>query len=131
MFSHPQFLRRVLFLDALSSAGMGAALVLGAGMVDALLGLPAEFLRIVGASLLPFAALVVFVATRPTISRAGVWAIIALNAIWVVDSLLVFVTGWLAPTALGVAFIVAQAAFVGVIAELEYFGLRRSAPALA
>jgi hypothetical protein len=60
-----------------------------------------------------------------------VWAIIALNAVWVVDSLLIFVTGWLAPTGLGVAFIIAQAIFVGVLAELEYFGLRRAATAMA
>jgi hypothetical protein len=131
MFSHPQFLRRVLIADALSSAGMGAALVVGAGTLDALLGLPAEFLRAVGASLLPFAALVAYVATRPTLSRAAVWAIIVANAIWVVDSVLVFVTGWLAPTALGVAFVLVQAVFVGVLAELEYFGLRRTATATA
>jgi hypothetical protein len=131
MFSHPQFLRRVLIIDALSSAGMGAALVLGAGAVDGLLGMPAEFLRAVGASLLPFAALVAYVATRSMPTRAAVWAIIAANLIWVADSLLLVVTGWFAPTALGIAFIIAQAVFVGVIAELEYFGLRRSLPAAA
>jgi hypothetical protein len=131
MFSHPSFLRRVLIADAVSSAGMGVALLLSADYIDELLGLPAALLDYAGAALLPFTAFVVYVAARQTLSRPAVWAIIALNAVWVVDSLLIFVTGWLAPTGLGVAFIIAQAIFVGVLAELEYFGLRRAATAMA
>jgi hypothetical protein len=131
MFSHPSFLRRVLIADAVSSAGMGVALLLVAGYVDELLGLPAAFLESAGLALLPFAAFVLYIATRPSLARAAVWAVVVLNAIWVVDSLLVFVTGWLAPTLLGAVFIIAQAIFVGVLAELEYFGLRRSVKAMA
>lgn len=93
MFSHPSFLRRVLIADAVSSAGMGLALLLVAGYVDELLGLPAAFLESAGLALLPFAAFVLYIATRPSLARAAVWAVVVLNAIWVVDSLLVFVTG--------------------------------------
>jgi hypothetical protein len=131
MFSHPSFLRRVLIADAVSSAGMGAALLLAAGYVDEMLGLPPAFLESAGLALLPFAGFVLYVATRPSLSRAAVRLVVVLNAIWVVDSLLVFVTGWLAPTVLGAGFIIAQAIFVGVLAELEYFGLRRSIKAMA
>jgi hypothetical protein len=127
MFSHPSFLRRVLVVDAVSSAGMGVALLLAAGYVDEFLGLPAAFLERAGLSLLPFAAFVLYVVTRPALPRAQVWVVVVLNLMWTVDSLLIFVTGWLTPTALGTAFIVVQAVFVGVLAELEYFGLRRSA----
>ena len=45
------------------------------------------------------------------------------------DALLV--SGWLSPNLLGQLFIVMQAIAVGVFAELEFIGLRRSADALA
>jgi hypothetical protein len=124
MFSHPSFLCRVLIVDAVSSAGMGAALLLAAGYVDELLGLPATFLESAALSLLPFAAFVLHVATRPVLRHGAVWVIVVLNTVWVVDSILAF--RWLTPTGLGTAFILAQAIFVGVLAELEYFALRRS-----
>ena len=37
--------------------------------------------------------------------------------------------GWLQPTPLGNAFIIAQALFVGVMAELQFIGLKREARA--
>ena len=51
--------------------------------------------------------------------------VVAINAVWAVESLLVLMTGWFAPTALGVAFIVGQAAFVAILAELQILALRR------
>lgn len=125
------FLRRVLVADAAVSAGTGALLMFGADMVAGLLGLPSTLLFEAGLSLLPFAALVLYLATRATMPRPFVWAIIAYNAMWAGDSVLLLATGWVAPTALGVAFVVAQAVAVLGFAELEYFGLRRSQPALA
>ncbi|HEX9462593.1 MAG TPA: hypothetical protein VGB82_08335 [Alphaproteobacteria bacterium] len=125
------FLRRVLMADAAVSAGTGALLMLGADRVDGLLGLPSTLLFEAGLSLLPFAALVIYLATRAAPARPFVWAIIAYNAMWAVDSILLLVTGWVAPTALGVAFVIAQAVAVLGFAELEVFGLRRSLPELA
>ena len=121
------FLRSVLLMDAATSAAMGVALLLGAGMLAGLLGLPEVLLRGAGLSLLPFAAFVAWVATRPALWRAGVWAVIALNVLWAVDSVVLLVPGWVAPAAQGYAFVLAQAAFVAVLAELEYVGLRRAA----
>jgi hypothetical protein len=80
-----------------------------------------------GLVLLPFAAFVAYIASRPTPARFAVWAIIAVNVIWVVDSIVLLFTGWVAPNALGYAFVIAQAAAVGVFAELEYVGLKKSA----
>jgi hypothetical protein len=71
-------------------------------------------------------ALVAFVGTRETISRPAVQAIIALNVLWVAGSIGLLVSGWVAPTALGYAFVIAQAIVVGVFAELQFVGLRRS-----
>ena len=51
-------------------------------------------------------------------------AIIALNVLWVVGSAVVLF-GFVAPTLLGYAFVIAQAIVVGVFAELQFIGLRR------
>jgi hypothetical protein len=55
-----------------------------------------------------------------------VWIIIALNAVWVVDSIMLLFSGWVAPNGLGYAVVIAQAAAVLVLADLEYMGLKRS-----
>jgi hypothetical protein len=57
--------------------------------------------------------------------------VIVINAVWVIESLLLVMGNRVAPNALGQAFVVAQALAVAVFAELEYFGLRRSRAPLA
>jgi hypothetical protein len=80
--------------------------------------------------LLPFALMLVFLGSRARLPAAAVWAVIALNAIWVIDSLVLLFGDWVQPNLLGNVFIIGQAAFVAVMAELELVGLRRSrAPA--
>ena len=131
MMRSSSFLRRVLIADAGASAATGMAMIAAAGFVDQALGLPATLLRSAGIALLPFAALVGVVATRAELPRAAVWAIIAANAVWVIDSVALLLSGWMAPTALGIAVVLGQAAAVAVFAELEYMGLRRTALAAA
>jgi hypothetical protein len=131
IFESSSFLRRVLLADAVISGTTGLLLLVGAGSLTALLGIPEDFMRYTGASLLPFAGLVGYLATRERLPRAAVWAVIVYNVLWAVDSALILMTGWLAPSALGYAFIVAQALVVAVLAELQYFGVRRSSVALA
>lgn len=120
------FLRRVLTADALLSAVMGAVLVLAVGPLSSLLSLPASLLTWSGLSLLPFAAFVGWLATRELPPRAGVWAVILCNALWVVDSIVLLASGWVEPTFLGSAFVIFQALVVATLAELEFFGLRRT-----
>lgn len=130
-FRPSTFLRNVLLADALISGATGLLLVLGAGLVTEVLGLPVTLLRLTGLSLLPFASLVAWLATREALPRAAVWAVIAFNAAWAIDSILLLLSGWVAPTALGLVFTIIQASAVLVLAELQYLGLRRSAPAAA
>ena len=130
-FRPSTFLRNVLLADALISGATGLLLVLGAGLVTEVLGLPVTLLRLTGLSLLPFASLVAWLATREAPPRAAVWAVIAFNAAWAIDSILLLLSGWVAPTALGLVFTIIQASAVLVLAELQYLGLRRSAPAAA
>jgi hypothetical protein len=125
------FLRRVLLADAAISGATGLLMTFGSGLFENLLEVPAALLHYAGLSLLPFAALVVYIGTRENLTRPAVWAVIVLNALWAADSILLLVSGWVAPTGLGYAFIVAQAVVVAIFAELQYVGLRRSAAATA
>ena len=45
--------------------------------------------------------------------------------------MLLLIGGWVAPTVLGYVFVIGQALVVALFAELEFFGLKRSQPALA
>jgi hypothetical protein len=57
--------------------------------------------------------------------------VIGINALWVADSVLLLLGGWVNPTGLGYAFVLFQAAVVAGFADAQYLGLRRSAaPAL-
>ena len=119
-------LRRVLVVDAVTSGTMGIAMIAFAELFASLLQLPVELVSEAGIVLLPFAAFVGFVASRPEPTRIAVWIIIALNAVWVVDSIMLLFSGWVAPNGLGYAVVIAQAAAVLVLADLEYMGLKRS-----
>jgi hypothetical protein len=121
------FLRRVLLADAATSAAVGAFMAGVAGPLQRLTGLPASVLVGAGVALFPYAAYLVWLATRPGVPRAAVWAPIALNVLWAIDcALLAFFAG-LEPSAYGLAFLAVQAATVLVFAELELVGLRRCA----
>ena len=119
------FLRRALLLDAAASGATALLLIAGAGLIEGLLGLPAALLRGAGLVLVPYVAFVVHAGTRPIISHPAVWTIIVTNALWAVASALLLVSGWVAPTALGYAFVIGQAVVVALLGELQYVGLRR------
>jgi len=121
------FLRRVLAVDAASCLGMGAICAAGAGMLAGPLGLPRMLLLASGLVLLLCAAVIGWLALRREAPRALVLAVIAGNAAWVAGSLLLLASPFVAPTTLGALFLLAQAAAVAVLAELEWVGLRRSA----
>ena len=124
LFQMSPFLRRVLLADAVMSGAAGLLMLLGAGLLTEMLDLPAMLLRTAGLILLPYAAFVVYVANRS--QRAAVWAVILINALWAIDSVVLLLSGWVAPNALGYAFVLIQAVAVALFAELEYVGLRRS-----
>ena len=121
------FLRRVLTIDAVFSGVSGIAMIAFAEVFANLLQLPVELISEAGIILVPFAAFVAFVASRSEPARVAVWAIIAINIVWAVDSIVLLFSGWVAPNALGYAVVIAQAAGVLALADLEYMGLKRSA----
>ena len=119
-------LRKALLADALLSGITGLVLLLAAGPLATLEGLPVGLLRWSGIILIPFAAFVAWLGTRERVQRPLVFAVVACNALWALDSVLLLVTGWVEPTILGEVFVLGQAAVVAVLAELEFIGLRRS-----
>lgn len=120
------FLRWVLFADAATCVATGLLMIFAFDLLERL-GLPPNPFRYVGLSLLPFAAFLVYLASRENLSQGVVCAVIVLNVLWTADSLLLLLTGWVAPTELGYAFVIVQAFGVAMFAALEYVGLRKSA----
>jgi hypothetical protein len=126
--SSPNFLRNVLRADALSCVACGVLQVVFTGQMAQLLGLPEALLAYTGEFLLAYAAVVAFVSTRDPLPRPLVWVLVAGNLGWAIACALLLVSGRVAPSLLGTAYVVAQALTVAVLAELQFFGLRRSAP---
>ena len=119
-------LRFALTLDGVATGANGVLYLAGAPLLDGWLGLPTELLMAVGAALIVYGALVLRLATRPVMPRAAVVAVIAANALWVVDSLLALALDWFTPTTAGQVLIATQAVLVAGLAMLQYVGLRRS-----
>jgi hypothetical protein len=121
-------LRRALVLDAIASGGTGVLTAAGAPILAGLCNLPEQLLAYGGLSLLPFAAIVGLLARRDALPAAIVWAVVAYNALWSIDSIVLLFSGWVTPNALGYVFEIGQALVVAVLAEWQYMGLRRSHP---
>ena len=120
------FLRRVLATDAIGSAATAALLVLDAELLQRWLGLPASLLLVTGLTLLPYAAYLLWLATRPTVPRVAVWVPIALNLVWAADCQLAVDVDGARPMPLGEAFIAVQVLVALVFAALEFIGLRKA-----
>ena len=123
-------LRRALLADAIFSGVSAVLLTLGANTLASLLNLPEALLRETGLFLVGYAALVGWLGTRPSIPRPLVWIVVAGNAPWALASIPLLFSAWVAPNLLGEAAVALQAIAVGVFAELQYLGLRRSGVAL-
>ena len=118
------FLRRILALDSLSCAAMGLLMAFGAAAFVPLFGLPEPLVRTAGLLLLPLAVFILWLASRPAPPPALVWVVILGNVGWTAESFVVL--GQNQATALGTAFVAAQAAAVLGLAALEYLGLRKA-----
>ncbi len=120
------FLKRVFLLDAASCLGMGAMLIFGADLLSGPFGMPAALLEGAGIALLPIGLFIGWLGLRMSAPSLFAWLVIAGNFAWVAESLyLVFSHPGI--TALGTAFVTAQAAIVLTLAILEYGGVRRAA----
>jgi hypothetical protein len=131
MLNASPLLRRALLADGLVGLLTGALLVLAAGWFAELLALPRELLLASGWALLPLGVFLVWLGSCEQVNRLLVWAVLAVNALWVVDSLVLLVAGWVAPNLLGQFFVIGQALVVLLFIELELMGLKRTEPLAA
>jgi hypothetical protein len=131
MINPSVFLRRAILADAIFSGLSALLLTFGAGELAPWLSLPEALLRETGLFLIAYAALVGWLGTRASMPKALVVIVIAGNAAWTIASIALLFSGAVTPNLLGEAFVAIQAIAVGVFAELQYIGLRRSGGALA
>lgn len=111
-------INKVLAADAVTCTLMGVLLTcLAPGLAELLL-LPESLLFYAGVALLPIALFMAVLSMQAVPSLAGVWLVIIGNAAWVAAS--VAVLALTAPNALGVAFVVLQAAVVAAMAAAEW-----------
>ncbi len=126
MINPSLFLRRALIADAIFSGVAALGFTFGAGAFGALFNLPEVFLREVGLFLIAYAAFVGWLGTRQAMMKALVLLVVVGNSAWTLGSIALLFSGSVAPNALGMAMVAAQAIATGVFAELQYIGLRKS-----
>jgi hypothetical protein len=130
-FVNWSLLRLALLADAAASGIMGVLLAAAADPLAAWFGLPLALLREVGLLLIPYAGLLIYLASRQTTTRLTAQLIIAGNVLWVIGSVALLISSLVAPTTLGTAFVIAQALIVAILAELQLLGLKRQRLAAA
>lgn len=126
IFASPRFLPNVMWADAVSCAATGALQVAFTDALARLTGLPAPLLMGTGVFLLAYAAAAAFMASRSTPPRTLIGLVVVGNFGWAVACVALLVSGMFPVTAVGVAWVLAQAVCVIVLAELQWTGLRRS-----
>jgi hypothetical protein len=126
MIHSSQLLRRALLADAIFSGVSALAMTLDAGTLAPIFNLPEALLRETGLFLIAYTALVGWLGTRSSVPKPLVMIVVAGNAAWTLASVALLLSGAVSPNVLGTVMIVAQAIATGVLAELQYVGLRRS-----
>ncbi len=119
-------LRLALRLDAAASLGAGALTCLLHTPLQAVIGASGGRILAAGLFMLAYGAVLAWLGTRQRIARRGVWLVIGGNFAWVLASVAVAFSSLVAPTTLGLVLLLGQAGVVLVLAEMQFFGLRRS-----
>ncbi|WP_157553209.1 hypothetical protein [Jiangella gansuensis] len=105
-------MRWLLEIDGIATGLTGLACLVAGGFVSDHSGLPTALLYPVGAFLVVLGAALVAMSTRNVVPAGWVWGIAVLNAIWVIDSVVVVASGWFDVTTVGTAGVLLQAAVV-------------------
>jgi len=129
MINPSLLLRRAIQIDAVVSGAMALLLTFAAGALAPLLQLPEALLLKSGLFLIAYVALIGWLGLRATMPKLLVLAVIIGNAAWTLGSIGLLFSGAVSPNLLGQLFVAAQAIAVGVFAELQFLGLRKSSVA--
>ena len=125
MSAHPNFLRRVLWLDAILGAATLPSHLLNTGFMSNLLGLSQPMLVWSGWLMVAYAAFIILIVSRKAISRSLVKVLIAGNLLWIVGCIELLLVGQGTLTTLGIAYIGVQIVTVGLLTMMEWRGLRK------
>ena len=125
MSAHPNFLRRVLWLDAILGAATLPSHLLNTGFMSNLLGLSQPVLVWSGWLLVAYVAFIMLIVSRKTMSRSLVKVLIAGNLLWIVGCIELLLVGQGTLTTLGIAYIGVQIVTVGLLTMMEWRGLRK------
>lgn len=124
-----RLLRAVFGIDGAGCVAMGLAALPFTGWLESTTGLPAALFYAIAAYLIVYGAFELFVGTRERPSRSSVIAVIAviaLNAMWVLDSAILLLTGWFSPTATGTWATALLAAGVAGVTALQAYAYKIS-----
>jgi len=125
--ARPTLLRRTLLANALFSTICALACLFWSKPLATLLGVNEPlFLIDLGFAILLFAPVVAWIALRPQLNRRFVTTIFLLDAAWVVISIILLLTDWVAFTSAGKWLVGGVADVVALLAVLEYWGLRQT-----
>lgn len=122
-FTPSPFLRRVLQIDAAATGATGLLMLGGMSFLPGLLNLPASLMTYVGIFCVGWGLTLGFASLREQLTHGFVWTIIVANVGWVIGSAALLVSGYLAPTWLGYAFVIAQAVAVDIFAGLQMYAM--------
>ena len=113
-------LRWLMMVDTLLVAGFALVLVALAIPLANAMDLPVNLVRGAGLVLVPWTAFLAITWRREPPPRHAVATIVAVNGAWVAASLGLLAGGLVEPNALGIAFIVFQAAGVLLLAMCQF-----------
>jgi hypothetical protein len=118
-------LKNVLLINALSSGATGLLLALFPKFFGDLFGhSSSQPFILVGIFLIAFAVLVFAQSRKSQVSKSWLKLIIALDVLWVVESLFIVIAQLFGLSMMGYLLIAAVAAWVGLMAFLQIRGLR-------
>src|SRR5690606_11006854 len=121
-----RLLRFALRIDAAGSGALGLLGLAAAAPLADLTGMTAGELVGTGAFLVGYALVLVLLAARPVIPRAGARTVVGGNTLWVLGSVGAVVAGRDALTPFGVSLVLVPAAALAVFVELQWLGLCRA-----
>lgn len=119
LLTTPVWTRRVLWLDAITGVGTALLQLEAQATVSSLLGMPAALVQVSAWVVLVFVVYIGFLLAQRDLPQAGLRLLALGNAAWVVASLWLVVGSGVALSPLGVGYVLAQAAFVGMLAYLQ------------
>jgi hypothetical protein len=123
--TYQNFLRYVLWADAISCLGCGILQVALNGPLSSFFGLSENLLMGTGVFLLVYGLVVAFLATRTQVPIAILGLLIVGNIMWGVLAVAILLSGDARITLLGKGYVTVQALTVLILAQLQYFTVRQ------